>query len=129
MRSSIVSAHHRDGGSGVVDLLVSLEEFEVPLRVRTHRDRWADITLFGDERDRIRPLLTAEAVDAVRHGASTTRLRFTRKAIAQAGEAFAEDGTLCSRALSCKMPRILVTFCDPNATKALHVGHMRHLAL
>lgn len=78
--------------------------------------------------DEIRSLATIGAVSEGK--GDRTGIRFSDDCIEQIGERL-ESGDLDALSSSgiCPDKRIVIDFCDPNASKALHVGHLRNLAL
>jgi len=75
--------------------------------------------------------LSAEpAVASVERAERRLLVRFAEEAIAATGAAL-EAGEPAGLATSDLNPgrRVIVDFCDPNATKALHAGHLRNIAL
>ena len=69
-------------------------------------------------------------VAAVSARADSLTVRFADTAIAQLGERLeaGEEGVLDARDLL-GGAEVVVNFCDANPTKALHVGHLRNVAL
>jgi hypothetical protein len=114
---------------------------DVTLLVPTARPHAADVLLVGrrrgwDESEEARALLAA--VEASGAFAVTGRdeernqlhLRLADDWLAALGTALeAGDETALSAADVAAGERFVVDFCDPNASKALHVGHLRHIAL
>jgi arginyl-tRNA synthetase len=69
-------------------------------------------------------------VAAVEREERLLRVRFAAQPIAATGAAL-EQGRPAGLATADLHPgrRVIVDFCDPNATKALHAGHLRNIAL
>jgi arginyl-tRNA synthetase len=75
-------------------------------------------------------LAAASAVATIERAERRLLVRFSEEAIAEAGAAL-EQGRAAGLATADLSPdrRVIVDFCDPNATKALHAGHLRNIAL
>lgn len=75
-------------------------------------------------------LAALPAVAEVERHESRLRVRLAAEPIAAAGAAL-ERGEPAGLATADLSPgrRVIVDFCDPNATKALHAGHLRNIAL
>jgi arginyl-tRNA synthetase len=69
-------------------------------------------------------------VAAVRTRADGLTVRFTDESVARLGERLeaGDAGTMDARDLM-RGAGVLVNFCDANPTKALHIGHLRNIAL
>jgi len=94
----------------------------------------ADVTIVvRDERTApavVRALEADPAIASIARERRRYALRFADERIAELGAAL-EAGSAAPMATDDIMPGELcvVDFCDPNATKALHVGHLRNIAL
>jgi arginyl-tRNA synthetase len=63
-------------------------------------------------------------------GGDRVSIRFSPEWVEEIGEALeAGEGDALSTDGICADKQLVVDFCDPNANKALHVGHLRNLAL
>ncbi|HEX6666697.1 MAG TPA: arginine--tRNA ligase [Solirubrobacterales bacterium] len=103
-----------------------------------HHPSRRDLSLFGlrgvgedsaeKALDEIRSLATIGAVSDSK--GDRTSIRFSDDCIEQLGERLESGdlGALSSDGI-CPDKRVVIDFCDPNASKALHVGHLRNLAL
>jgi len=89
------------------------------------------VVLKAESADAGAKALAAEpAVVSVDRAERRLLVRFSEEAIAEAGAAL-ERGEPAGLATADLSPdrRVIVDFCDPNATKALHAGHLRNIAL
>lgn len=103
-----------------------------------HHPGRRDLSLFGLPRDRqeradgpldeIRSLAAIGPVSVGR--GDRIGIRFSDGCVEEIGELL-ESGEMdvLSTEGICPEKRLVVDFCDPNASKALHVGHLRNLAL
>jgi arginyl-tRNA synthetase len=83
-----------------------------------------------DALDALERIENAPWADAITHSDDGVRLRVTDSWIETAGAALeAGGGAEASLADLANGRRFSVQFWDPNATKALHVGHLRNLAI
>lgn len=75
-------------------------------------------------------LAASPALAGVERDDRRFRVRFAEERIAATGTAL-EQGRPAGLATADLSPgrRVIVDFCDPNATKALHAGHLRNIAL
>ncbi|HWO17076.1 MAG TPA: arginine--tRNA ligase, partial [Solirubrobacterales bacterium] len=75
-------------------------------------------------------LVASPAVGEVELAERRLLVRFSEERIAATGAAL-EEGRAAGLATGDLSPgrRVIVDFCDPNATKALHAGHLRNIAL
>jgi arginyl-tRNA synthetase len=103
-----------------------------------HHPGRRDLSLFGLDRDRHSGV--EEVVDEIRSLTAIGKvsigrgerigIRFSDRRVGEIGELLeaGETDVLSTRGI-CPDKRLVVDFCDPNASKALHVGHLRNLAL
>ncbi|HYV16329.1 MAG TPA: arginine--tRNA ligase [Conexibacter sp.] len=104
------------------------------IQLRRTPDAWSDATVFSHAPSRVARLLAelpgdAAIVHEVLQLPKMVEIRFTDEFVAVAGDELRRSAGECLRPAAASLPRAVVSFCDPNATKALHIGHLRNLAV
>jgi arginyl-tRNA synthetase len=110
----------------------------VSIDFRRSPQGFADARLFFDSRswltspageEAVRAIAGSPAVASVRVKQTAVSVRFTDAAVAEAGARLAAGGGAAAPLRPLAGKRYVVQFLDPNATKALHLGHLYEGAL
>ncbi|HEY2717414.1 MAG TPA: arginine--tRNA ligase [Solirubrobacterales bacterium] len=103
-----------------------------------HHPGRRDLSLFGlgqaspdDAESAVRELQALDSIESVSTGKrEKVGVRLSSGCVAELGEMLesGEEGAVWTGDLLAGR-EVLVNFCDPNATKALHIGHLRNIAI
>ncbi len=104
------------------------------VRLRNVPAEVLDVRIFTSQPARVSKLLrehsgAASQIESIDLADGRLRVRFSNHAIAIAGDAIEKDASEAFTRPMLDVTNAVVAFCDPNATKALHIGHMRNLVV